>query len=258
MQHSLKGLCGAGALVLPLSVWAAPVVEDLSANQQSNLYQQTQARPEAGGNLVLFNQLQDSQRQLQELRGQIEELRYQLDQQKSLAQERYLELENRIEAIAASGGGGSVSGSSSQASNGNAENADGGAAASAASQEDRNAYQAAFQKVQARDFDAALTAFETFVKNHPDSPLRANGYYWLGELYSARAELESATQSFTTVIEDYPQSSKVPDALYKLGLLKARQGQPEASKQLLNRVQQEHPDSNAASMAGDFLNQSGL
>ncbi len=257
MKHSLKGLCGAGALMLPLSVWAAPVVEDLSANQQGNLYQQTQARPEAHGNLVLFNQLQDSQRQLQELRGQIEELRYQLEQQKSLAQERYLELEKRIEAVAASGSG-SASGSPSQASGGSSADTDDAAAASAAGQEDREAYQAAFQKVQARDFDAALTAFEAFVKNHPDSPLRANGYYWLGELYSARSELEPAAQSFTTVIEDYPQSNKVPDALYKLGLLKARQGQPEESKQLLNRVQQEYPDSNAASMAGDFLNQSGL
>lgn len=255
MKHSLKGLCGAGALVLPLSVWAAPVVEDLSANQQSNLYQQTQVRPEAGGNLVLFNQLQDNQRQLQELRGQIEELRYQLEQQKSLAQERYLELEKRINGLAASGGGAAQGGGTASSA---APGDDSDAAVIAASQQDRQAYQAAFQKVQARDFDAALTAFEAFVKNHPDSPLRANGYYWLGELYSARSELEPAARSFTTVIEDYPQSNKVPDALYKLGLLKARQGQPEASKQLLKRVQQEYPESNAASMAGDFLNQSGL
>ncbi|MDW5375543.1 tol-pal system protein YbgF [Halomonas sp. HP20-15] len=256
MKHSLKGLCGAGALVLPLSVWAAPVVEDLSANQQSNLYQQTQVRPEAGGNLVLFNQLQDNQRQIQELRGQIEELRYQLEQQKNFAQERYLELEKRISGFAASGGGNTAQGGGTPSSAEQGDNSD--AAVAAADQEDRQAYQAAFQKVQARDFDAALTAFESFVKNHPDSPLRANGYYWLGELYSARSELEPAAQAFTTVIEDYPQSNKVPDALYKLGLLKARQGQPEASKQLLNRVQQEYPDSNAASMAGDFLNQSGL
>ena len=257
MKHSLKGLCGAGALVLPLSVWAAPVVEDLSANQQNNLYQQTQARPEASGNLVLFNQVQDNQRQIKELRGQIEELRYQLEQQKTLAQERYLELEQRINDLAAAPGAGNAAqgdGAASSAEQGD----DGDPAVMAAGQEDRQAYRAAFQKVQDRDFDAALTAFETFVKNYPDSPLRANGYYWLGELYSARSELEPAAQAFTTVIEDYPQSNKLPDALYKLGLLKARQGQPDASKQLLNRVQQEYPDSNAASMAGDFLNQSGL
>lgn len=256
MKLSLRGLCGAGALVLPLSVWAAPVVEDISANQRSNLYQQTQVRPASNGNLLLFNQLQENQRQIQELRGQVEELRYQLEQQKSLAQERYLELEKRLNQLAATGSASSAQ--AGESSNSVAQGGDDEAAVLAASQQGRQAYQAAFQKIQARDFDAAISAFEAFVKNHPDSPLRANGYYWLGELYSARSELEPAAQAFTTVIEDYPQSNKVPDALYKLGLLKARQGEPEVSKQLLNRVRQEYPKSNAASMAGDFLKQSGL
>lgn len=255
MKHSLKGLCGAGALVLPLTVWAAPVVEDLSA-KQNDFYQQTQAREEPGGNLVLFNQLQENQEAIKQLRGQIEELRYQLDQQKKMSQERYLDLEKRVDQLSRGGG---VSGSDAGASSGG-QQVDSGAAdnVAAASQEGRQAYQAAFEKVQSRDFDAATTAFEAFVKEHPQSPLRPNGYYWLGELYSARSELDKAAQSFNTVIEDYPQSSKVPDALYKLGLLKARQGQPDASKQLLKRVTQEYPDSNAASMAQDFLNQSGM
>lgn len=249
MKHGLKGLCGAGALVLPLSVWAAPVVEDLSA--QNSFYQQAQVREAPGGSLTLFNQLQENQRQIRELRGQVEELRYQIDQQRQLAQERYLELEQRIQAA----GGVNAPGNAAQAPQ---ANVDAGAATAVAGDDGRQAYQAAFAKVQARDFDAAITAFEAFVNDYPQSSLRPNGYYWLGELYSARSELEPAAQAFTTVIEDYPQSNKVPDALYKLGLLKARQGQPDASKQLLERVQAEYPDSGAAGMASDFLNQSGL
>lgn len=251
MKHGLKGLCGAGALVLPLSVWAAPVVEDLSA--QNSFYQQAQVREAPGGSLTLFNQLQENQRQIKELRGQIEELRYQLDQQRQLAQERYLDLEKRIQASGTS----NPAGSAAQVPGGEVDT---GAANAVASDGDdgRQAYQAAFAKVQARDFDAAITAFEAFVSDYPQSSLRPNGYYWLGELYSARSELEPASQAFTRVIEEYPQSNKVPDALYKLGLLKARQGQPDASKQLLERVQAEYPDSRAAGMASDFLNQSGL
>ncbi|SDK98846.1 tol-pal system protein YbgF [Modicisalibacter muralis] len=249
MKHGLKGLCGAGALVLPLSVWAAPVVEDLTA--QNSFYQQAQVRQEPGGSLTLFNQLQENQRQIRELRGQVEELRYQLDQQRQLSQERYLELEQRIQA------GNTGSGAQTPNVDANA-NVDTGAATAVAGDDGRQAYQAAFAKVQARDFDAAIAAFEAFVTDYPQSSLRPNGYYWLGELYSARSELEPAAQAFTTVINDYPQSNKVPDALYKLGLLKARQGQPDASKQLLERVQAEYPDSRAAGMASDFLNQSGL
>ncbi|WP_227369541.1 tol-pal system protein YbgF [Halomonas sp. M20] len=253
MKHGLKRLCGAGALLLPLSVGAAPTVQDLSSGS-NNFYQNTQARgASAGANLRILNQLQENERQIQELRGQIEELRYQLEQQKQLAQERYLDLEQRTtqsgspaprateatQEAPANPAPGSTSGNNSQS---NAQ----------------QAYQAAFQKVQARDFDVAVEDFEAFVNEYPDSPLRANAYYWLGELYSSRSELEPAAQSFNRVIEDYPQSNKMPDALYKLGLLKARQGQPDESKKLLARVRQEFPQSNAASMAADFMNQSGL
>lgn len=238
--------------MLPLSVWAAPVVEDLSPSSGNRtFYQNTQARePTPGASLQILNQLQENQRQIQELRGQVEELRYQLEQQRKLAQERYLELEKRI----ASGAGQAEAASSAQAG-GDPEAA---RAMQGSSQDGQQAYQAAFQKVQARDFDAAIDAFDAFVNQYPNSPLRANAYYWLGELYSSRSELDSAAQAFNTVIDEFPQSNKVPDALYKLGLLKARQGQPEASRQLLTRVRQEYPESNAASMAGDFLNQSGL
>ncbi|TDX29011.1 tol-pal system protein YbgF [Modicisalibacter xianhensis] len=251
MKHGLKRLCGAGALMLPLSVWAAPVVEDLSSSGSRTFYENTQARePTPGASLQILNQLQENQRQIQELRGQVEELRYQLEQQRKLAQERYLELEERIAAgVSQTGAAGATqSGGDPDAAN----------AMQGSSQDGQQAYQAAFQKVQGRDFDAAIAAFNDFVQQYPNSPLRANAYYWLGELYSSRSELEPAAQAFTTVIDQYPQSNKVPDALYKLGLLKARQGQPEASKQLLTRVRQEYPESNAASMAGDFLNQSGL
>jgi len=265
MKRTLQGLCGAGVLLLPLAVWAAPVVEDLSAGK-GNFYQQTQAREEPGGNLVLFNQLKENQRTIKELRGQLEELRYQLEQQKSLSQERYLDLEKRIDAMSGSGSGaGDASGESGASSSdtGNGASSTSGSAASGdessdSSQAGRQAYQAAFAKVQARDFQAAIQAFEAFVKDYPQSPLRPNGYYWLGELYSARSELDSAAKAFNTVIESYPQSGKVPDALYKLGLLKARQGKPDAGKELLTRVVQDYPDSNAAGMAQDFLNQSGL
>ncbi|MGC3872327.1 tol-pal system protein YbgF [Halomonas sp. GXIMD04776] len=254
MKHGLKRLCGAGALVLPLSVGAAPTVQDLSAGS-NNFYQNTQARESSpGANLRILNQLQENERQIQELRGQIEELRYQLEQQKQLAQERYLDLEQRV----AQGGGQAPPATNEPRAQTSSENPGTGGPSRSNQENGQQAYQAAFQKVQSREFDAAIEDFETFVNEYPDSPLRANAYYWLGELYSSRSELEPAAQSFNRVIEDYPQSNKVPDALYKLGLLKARQGQPDASKKLLARVRQEYPQSNAASMAADFLNQSGL
>ncbi|WP_110599636.1 tol-pal system protein YbgF [Salinicola lusitanus] len=282
MKHGLKRLCGAGALVLPLSVWAQqPVVDDLTG-QSNGFYSQTEARQSGGGTLTILNQLQDNKQQIQQLRGQVEELRYQLDQLKQQTQQQYLDLDDRIS------GGGMDSGSAGDASSdlsgsdvdsgtasevsgaaGASASANGGAAseadasasrsnaASTTGGEGREAYQAAFQQVQSRQFDAAIDAFQRFISDYPQSSLLPNAHYWLGELYSAQSQLDQAADAFDTVISDYPQSNKVPDALYKLGLLKARQGDAEGSRQLLQRVRSDYPDSNAAQMAGDFLNQMG-
>jgi tol-pal system protein YbgF len=253
MKHGLKRLCGAGALLLPLSVWAQPAVDDLTDQSSNNFYNQTAAR-ESGGNLALFNQLKDNQREIQQLRGQIEELRYQLEQQKQLSQERYLDLEKRLDTLASqrreavdTDAAASVTEEAPATGDQDAQSGDQG----------RDAYQAAFQKVQAREFDAAIKAFEDFIGDYPNSSLRANAHYWLGELYSAQSQLDAAAKSFQTVIDDFPESNKMPDALYKLGLLKARQRRPDESRSLLDRVRSDYPESNAASMAEDFLNQSG-
>ncbi|WP_251978078.1 tol-pal system protein YbgF [Salinicola avicenniae] len=272
MKHGLKRLCGAGALVLPLSVWAQqPVVEDLTG-PSGGFYSQTEARESGGGTLTILNQLQDNRQQIQQLRGQVEELRYQLEQLKRQTQQQYLDLDDRLSGGTAGSppGSGSVdSETASQVSEGAEGTSDGasdtaasaGSGATSASQsgggEGREAYQAAFQQVQAREFDAAIDAFNRFLSDYPQSSLVPNAHYWLGELYSAQSQLDDASSAFQSVIDDYPQSNKVPDALYKLGLLKARQGDSQASRELLTRVRDNYPDSNAAQMAGDFLNQMG-
>jgi len=273
MKHGLKRLCGAGALVLPLSVWAQqPVVDDLTG-QSNGFYSQTEARQSGGGTLTILNQLRDNQQQIQKLRGQVEELRYQLDQLKQQTQQQYLDLDGRISgqsAGSASASDGSLNGSSVDtstsnevASGGDSDSADNAtdtsrpSGASADGNDGRDAYQAAFQQVQSRQFDSAITAFQGFISDYPQSSLVPNAHYWLGELYSAQSQLDQAAKAFDTVISDYPQSNKVPDALYKLGLLKARQGDTEGSRQLLERVRSDYSDSSAAQMASDFLNQMG-
>ncbi|WP_136254543.1 tol-pal system protein YbgF [Onishia niordana] len=254
LSRSTLTTLGAGlCLALPPLVSAAPVVEDLSQGS-GNFYQRAEVREESSGNLVLFNQVQENQDEIKRLRGQIEELRYQLEQQNKMAQERYLQLEKQIESNTGSGGvdpaGAMGEGVGQQ---------EGGASAGSeatTSSDARSAYQAAFSKVQAREFPAAISAFESFVADYPDSGLTANGHYWLGELYSAQTELDKASAAFERVIQDFPQSTKMPDALYKLGLLRARQGKPDESRALLERVGEEFPDSSAAGLASDFLNRS--
>lgn len=267
MKHGLKGLCGAGAMVLPLSVGLPalaqqPVVEDLTA-QPNTFYQQTETREAAGGSLVIFNQVQEHQEELRRLRGQVEELRHQLEQLRGQTRQQYMDLEDRLSSLSV--GAGPTSGDATDEAN---QRVDEQAANQVADQSDspaprsdnpdaQAAYQQAFASVQAREFDAAIAAFEGFVGDYPDSRLTPNAHYWLGELHSAEGRLEPAEAAFRTVLDDYPESNKVPDALYKLGLLKARQGQPDESRELLEQVREAYPESTAAGLAGDFLRDAG-
>lgn len=264
MNHSLKWfverLCGAGAIVLPLSVLPLtavaqqqPLVQDLSSSSNSGFYSQTQRQESSGGSLVIFNQVQEHQQEIQQLRGQIEELRHQLEQLKRQSQQQYLDLEDRL----MSSGPSQIEQATPQVEPEAAQQVANAPSASNVSQDAQSEYQAAFAHVQAREFGQAIQAFESFVSNHPDTSLTPNGHYWLGELYAAEGELDKADAAFSRVIENYDGSSKVPDALYKLGLVKARQGDAEESRALLERVRNDYPQSSAAGLAGDFLRQAG-
>ncbi|QNI03005.1 tol-pal system protein YbgF [Halomonas sp. SH5A2] len=261
MNHSLKRyverLCGAGALVLPLSVLPLvsvaqqPVVEDLSGSG-GGFYEQAQTQGGgANGSLVLFNTVQEHQQQIQRLRGEIEELRHQMEQLRRQSQQQYLDIEDRL----MSSGPSQIEESTPEVEPEAAEDVANAPSSRDVSDEAQQAYQDAFAHVQARRFGEAIAAFEAFVEAHPDTSLTANGHYWLGELYAAEGELDAAEQSFTRVIDNYDGSSKVPDALYKLGLVKARQGEAEESRALLEKVQDDYPQSSAAGLADDFLRQ---
>ncbi|WP_027350378.1 tol-pal system protein YbgF [Halotalea alkalilenta] len=257
MKHSLKKLCGAGALVLPLSVWA---------QSSGSFYNQAATtQPSASGSLTLFNQLQTQQEAINRLVGQIEELQHQLEQERQLGQQRYMDLDQRLTQLeggepqaGATQGSGASSGSDdpiAQAARGAAVATAGAGAAAGSSGGDQaeQSYQQAFALVQNRQFSEATSAFERFNQEYPDSNLKPNSLYWLGELYSAQSRLDDAADAFQSVIDDYPSSSKVADAIYKLGLVKARQGQGSESQRLLRQVVAEYPQSNAAKLAEDFL-----
>ncbi|HSH48506.1 MAG TPA: tol-pal system protein YbgF [Halomonas sp.] len=268
MRQRAKRLLAVGALGAPFvlagNLFAQQLRVDDLTDTASSFYERAATREEAGGSLALFNEVQSNQETIRQLRGQVEELRYQLDQLRKQSRQQYMDLDARLGAIESSGGDSSAG--PAPASESVSETA-GEAAREASSRPEqtpatssaaaKEAYQSAFAKVQEREFDAAISAFERFVADYPDAGLAANGHYWLGELYAAKSELDRADQSFQRVIDAYPQSSKVPDAIYKLGLLKARQGEPDASRELLDRVRDEYPDSTAAGLAEDFVRQSG-
>jgi tol-pal system protein YbgF len=201
----------------------------------------------------LFNQVQQLQQEVMRLNGVVEELSYEVRQLKEQSLERYLDIDRRLTEGGASPTGGSVATAPGSASP---------PATSAASEVreqpgEGEAYRSAYALVRGQEFDAAVSAFSSFLDRFPAGRYAPNAHYWLGELYLVvdPPDPESARQSFMLLLDQYPGNAKIPDALYKLGRVHFIKGNSDRAREFLNRVQREYPESSAARLASDFLDQ---
>lgn len=113
-----------------------------------------------------------------------------------------------------------------------------------------DAYESAVNLVlKDRAYDAAIPAFENFVRTYPDSSYAPNSYYWLGQLFFTKNELLKAKAQFERVVAQYPQSAKAADSLSKLGQLSEREGDTAAAKQFYQLLVSKYPQSKPAKAA---------
>lgn len=110
-------------------------------------------------------------------------------------------------------------------------------------------YQAAYQMLQNKQYPRAISAFQVFIKNYPDSHYAANAHYWLGELYLSQGFIDKAKTEFDTVIKTYPKSSKVPAAMLKLGFAHYDNGEWQKARSTLSQVRTSFPDTDTARLA---------
>ena len=128
--------------------------------------------------------------------------------------------------------------------------ADAGAAMASSSPSENDAYESAVNLVlKDSAYDAAIPAFENFVRTYPDSSYAPNSYYWLGQLFFTKNELLKAKAQFERVVSQYPQSAKAADALSKLGQLSEREGDKAAAKQFYQLLVSKYPQSKPAKAA---------
>jgi tol-pal system protein YbgF len=131
----------------------------------------------------------------------------------------------------------------------------GGAAAAAPKPgvSDKQAYQTAFDLLQARKYDEAAKAFTQFLSGYASSPLADNAQYWLAQSHYVQRQFNVALPEFQKVIEKYPQSSKLPDALLKVGYCHSELGNKSAARTALQQVMKQFPDTTAARLATQQL-----
>ena len=202
------------------------------------------------GLYLLMQEMEQYQKQVQNLQGQVEELRHELNQLKGAERERYLDLDTRINAL--------VEQVNSAPKTDAEAGDDGGNSDTPADPEaDREAYSAARGKLLERDFDAAATAFEDYLKDFPQGQFRAHAHFWLGEVYTNQKspQLDKARKQFQTVVDDYPNHSRAPTSLYKLASLQAQAGNTGEAEVSLHKLIKQFPDASEAEMAKSMLKQ---
>lgn len=120
--------------------------------------------------------------------------------------------------------------------------------------DEKASYQSAVDLVLVqKDYQQAITAFEAFVIDYPESSLVANSQYWLGQLLYKEKKRDEARIAFLIVTEKYPDSSKRADSLFKIGIIDEYLGKNNSAKTFYGKVLKEYPNSSAATLANKRL-----
>ena len=106
-------------------------------------------------------------------------------------------------------------------------------------------YSTAYGYLIQRDYGAAETAFDDFLRQYPNHPLAGNAIYWMGELLFVRGQYRAAASAFLKGYQTYGKSEKAPESLLKLAMSLQRLGQKDAACSSFNELNTKFPNAPA-------------
>jgi len=175
--------------------------------------------------------------ELDVLRGELEQVVHDAGGGADRSKQLFIDLDGRLRALEAGG-----------APAGGAEAASGGGS-------DQAAYDAAFELLKQSRYDPARAEFQRFLLAFPDSTLRDNAQFWLGETFYLTKAFKQALVEFDKVIKGYPDSNKLATAWLRVGYCQLELGQLEAGRKSLATVVAKFPGDEAAKRAEARLKQ---
>ncbi|CAI0925677.1 tol-pal system protein YbgF [Serratia rubidaea] len=244
-----RHLLGLSLLVGVAAPWAATAQAPISNVGSGSVEDRvTTLERIANAQSQLLNQLQqqasDNQRDIDSLRGQIQESQYQLNQ----VVERQKQIYEQIDSLG-QGGGQSASAPAATAAAGAGSAAASSAAPASKGDENSDYNTAVSLALEKKQYDQAIPAFQSFVKQYPKSTYQPNANYWLGQLFYNQGKKDDAAYYFAVVVKNYPKSPKAPDAMYKVGIIMQEKGQADKAKAVFQQVVKQYPNSSAAKQA---------
>jgi len=209
----------------------------------------------------MLNQLELLRREVQELRASVEQLQYENQQLQQRNRDQYLDLDgrlNRLEGGAlpapppeATPAAAPAKATPSAAADAPRVHGDPGSLARA--EDERAAYNAAFDVLKAGRYDESAQMFQAFLDAYPAGVYAPNALYWLGESYYATGNYALAAEQFRALIGRYPTHDKAPGAMLKLGLAQFGEGRVQQAQATLEQVAAQYPGTDAARIAADRL-----
>lgn len=200
----------------------------------------------------LQQQLSDNQRDIDSLRGQIQESQYQLNQVVERQKQIYQQMDSLSQggAQSASAAAGAAGGAAAGASSDAGSSPPAAASATPSGGDENSDYNAAVSlALEKKQYDQAISAFQSFVKQYPKSTYQPNANYWLGQLFYNKGKKDDAAYYFAVVVKNYAKSPKAPDAMYKVGIIMQEKGQADKAKAVFQQVIKQYPTSAAAKQA---------
>jgi tol-pal system protein YbgF len=113
-------------------------------------------------------------------------------------------------------------------------------------------YEEARSEFENRNYQSAISLFESLMSASTSHSLSDNAQYWIGECHYALRQYDAAIIDFEKVFT-FPKSNKLDDAQYKLGLCYIRKGDTVKAKEELNRLINSYPKSEYISKAENLL-----
>lgn len=214
----------------------------------------SEASRQAGNNQAsaeLFYMLQQLQGDLRRLQGEVEEQRHLVERLEQQGRDRYIDLDQRILKLTAAQQQAQVAASAAPVP----------APASVQtkdyrqpSAEETKAYNNIVDLIRnQKKYDQAITQIYEFLDTYPEGDLTVNAYYWLGEVYLVKPQLEQAKQAFSIVATRFADHRKAADSTYKLGVTLDRLGEKEEAGRRMQTVVKNYPDTSASKLAQSYL-----
>jgi tol-pal system protein YbgF len=188
----------------------------------------------------MAEQVDTLQSEVRDLRGRIDDLQ---NANRALRQQQhdlYADLDKRVTALEHGGaaGGGSASGSASEPG---------------VSSTEQSIYGQAFDALKAGSYSVAITGFQGFLQQYPESPLAPNAEYWLGQAHYVNQDFAAAAKAFQAVLDKWPNSGKAPAAMLDLGNTQLAQGETAKGRATLRQVVSQFPGTDSANRAQAML-----